>query len=144
VSADATHPWDQQPDEPDAAYARFLLYRNLGPSRSIDAAYRLLHPTKNGEKGRRNAHGSWHQEGQAFRWTERASAWDIHYLQTAGSIAIARFIALLSELAVRALRALEESDARPETWQDVLDTVQTLGQYLPPETLLAVARRDAG
>src|SRR5262249_28786381 len=32
-------PWDQQPDEPDAAYSRFLMYRNLGPARTLDAAF---------------------------------------------------------------------------------------------------------
>ena len=29
------------PGEPQAAYARFLIYRNLGPARTLEAAYRV-------------------------------------------------------------------------------------------------------
>ena len=32
-------PWEQQPDEPEVAYARFLVYLNLGRARSVDAAF---------------------------------------------------------------------------------------------------------
>jgi hypothetical protein len=48
--ASTPHPWDQQSGEPDNVYARFLFYRSLGPSRSMDMVYRLLHPAKKGEK----------------------------------------------------------------------------------------------
>ena len=34
------HPWDQQPDETDAAHNAFLVYRALGRTRSINAVER--------------------------------------------------------------------------------------------------------
>lgn len=44
--------WEQLPDEPDSAYARFLMYRNLGPARSIDAAFKTTATKRN--KGARS------------------------------------------------------------------------------------------
>jgi hypothetical protein len=35
-------PWEQQPGEPDAAYVRFLVYRNLGPGRTLRLASATL------------------------------------------------------------------------------------------------------
>jgi hypothetical protein len=58
-------PWDQQPDEPGRCYARFLLFRNMGPSRSVEAAYRLVARAKEGEK--RRAPGAWHRASQTYR-----------------------------------------------------------------------------
>ena len=31
-------PWNLRSDEPDTAYKRFMIYRNLGPGRTLTAA----------------------------------------------------------------------------------------------------------
>ena len=57
MSAHASHPWDQQPDEPASAYTRFLVFLHLGPARSLDAAYRLVRGVTEGDKRRTPAPG---------------------------------------------------------------------------------------
>jgi hypothetical protein len=79
-------PWDQQPGESDAAYRRFLRYRDLGMGRSIDAAYFSTRPPGAGAGltaagKRRRAPGQWMRECSRWRWRERASKWDIDHLQ---------------------------------------------------------------
>jgi hypothetical protein len=66
----AQHPWDRQPDEPSLWFARFDTYRLLGPSRTIEAAFR----EGMGEKGK--CPSRWYTESVRWRWRERAEAWD--------------------------------------------------------------------
>lgn len=143
MSADAAaqQPWSQREGEPDGAYARFLVYCHLGPSRSIDAAYRAVVGAAKGSK--RRAPGQWFRDSQQWDWPRRAEAWDVFHLIEAGRLAVARFVAVLSDLAVRLLRELEEGDVKPRSWADLLATVQVIGQHLPPETILAVCQETA-
>ena len=89
--------WDQQPGEPAAAYARFLVYRGLGPCRSLDKAARAY----GGSKGR--APGNWFREAAAWKWQERAQAWDIATFAEVGKRAVVAYLALIEGIATRAI-----------------------------------------
>ena len=81
-------PWDRLPAEPDEAYARFLIYRNLGTGRSFRKAYRHYLRECDGYTGglkRLHVPGSWRPDAKAYFWAERASAWDVRNLAAYGA-----------------------------------------------------------
>jgi hypothetical protein len=78
-------PWERQArrgiQEPAKAYRAFCVYRELGPSRSIDAAANVLRSPKQAPRGPQNsktgrAGGTIKQWARTWRWVERAAAWD--------------------------------------------------------------------
>jgi hypothetical protein len=135
-------PWDQQPDEPAKAYSRFLVYLGMGPARSVHAAFRLVRPDTQGHK--RSAPGAWHRAARRFDWERRAVAFDLHHLVAAGQQAVALFVATIAQASRKTLDALVESDVRPQTWADVLGSLQALAALIPAETLAAVAEKGRG
>lgn len=66
--------WERLPDEPDRWYARFEVYRLIGPNRSLIGAYRLVTQLL-GRTGRAPGQ-AWHQAAQRWNWQARAQAWD--------------------------------------------------------------------
>jgi hypothetical protein len=78
------NPWERLDDEPTAAYEAFKVYRDFGPSRSIDAAGLIISPIEHGaqegaQKGRkRGATGRIRTYFKVHRWAERAQAYDVH------------------------------------------------------------------
>jgi hypothetical protein len=81
----AGRPWDQQEGEPDDAFARFLVYLNIGPGRRLEDAFEQSRTGRPG-RGRRTGHGrqkaymAWVLEAERRHWRERAHAWDMHRL----------------------------------------------------------------
>lgn len=68
-------PWERQPDESSKAFAAFVVYRDLGPSkRSLDAVGRRLADAP--VKRKRGAHGTILDWSARYLWVNRASAWD--------------------------------------------------------------------
>lgn len=66
--------WSERiPGEGARAFNAFLAYRDLGPERSIDKAYRVA--TQQQESSRR-ASGTWMNWAAQFEWVERARAYD--------------------------------------------------------------------
>ena len=63
---DDRQPWDRQPDEPPKAFAKFAVFRDLGPSRTLAAA-----ATETGVSRDRVV-----QLSAAYSWVDRASAFD--------------------------------------------------------------------
>ncbi len=66
--------WERYPDEPDRWYARFEVYRLLGPNRSLLGTYRLVTQLL-GRTGQAPGQ-AWHQAAQRWRWQARAQVWD--------------------------------------------------------------------
>jgi hypothetical protein len=130
-------PWDQLPDEPAKAYSRFLVFLGMGPARSVHAAFRLVRPDTQGHK--RSAPGAWHRAARRFDWERRAVAFDLHHLVAAGQQAVALFVATIAQASRKTLDALVESDVRPQTWADVLGSLQALAALIPAETIAAVS-----
>ncbi|HEX2864221.1 MAG TPA: hypothetical protein VHN99_06610, partial [Deinococcales bacterium] len=65
--------WDRQQGESPRAYAAFRAYLELGPGRSLDAAYRAA---KGPQKGR--TAGRWKAWAAGWSWASRAQALDEH------------------------------------------------------------------
>jgi hypothetical protein len=66
--------WLRQPGEPGGWFARYEIYRLLGPRRTIEKAYVVAREAE-GLKGVRAA-SSWYENASKWRWRERAEAWD--------------------------------------------------------------------
>jgi hypothetical protein len=137
-------PWDQQEGEPRSAYVRFLLYRSLGPGRSIDEAYRLLlqQRARGAKSSKTRAPGNWYQESSKWNWNDRASEWDIAALLAVGDDSIASLVTYVRDAVRRAHGSL--SKLEPKTWSDVLESLDAFGHALPPEVVAAALSRARG
>lgn len=66
--------WQPQPGEPQSWFERFDIYRQLGPWRSIAAAYRADAGAQANASGRPSRR--WYVMAATWRWQARAEAWD--------------------------------------------------------------------
>jgi hypothetical protein len=76
----STSPWMQMEGESDQAYAAFVEFRDLGPGRTADAAWRAK-GTKEGPSGpprALRAPGSWKRWRAQYHWDARSEAFDDH------------------------------------------------------------------
>ncbi len=133
-------PWDRLHHESTAAYARFLVYRNLGPGRSLLAAYRAV-AKKSTEK--QQVPGTWTRDCSRFRWSERAHEWDVDVLSTAGAAVVTRFVAAVELFASKTLAALALDACVPADWAQVADALRLLGVLTPHESIQKVADTPA-
>jgi uncharacterized membrane protein len=69
---------ERLPQESPRAYRAFCIYRDLGPDRSLDQAWKRFcaasDPTKDRGSARRPGH--WAAWSQKYQWVERAEAYD--------------------------------------------------------------------
>jgi hypothetical protein len=78
--------WDRQPDEPVRWYARFALFRDMGPARTKLGAVNLekrLEAQKAGKGGKEQTFkpatrtpGAWEEAFRQWNWKKRVEAWD--------------------------------------------------------------------
>jgi hypothetical protein len=139
--------WERQPGEPDAAYVRFLIYRNLGPARSLEAAYRKFMEDLGEIDAAKSCEslpvsGQWFKDSHSFDWVRRARAWDIAVFSEVGREAVIALGHYTRALAVRALEALANSSG-PENWKEHLETLHALCTIIPPETISALLQQGA-
>jgi hypothetical protein len=139
----ARNSWDKRRQESKEAYSWFLIYRNLGPARSVPRAYAVYTGAAAKGSERQEPSGAWTQACSAHNWTERAVDWDIANLVKTGEVAIAGFVGLLHEATGRTLRALSNKVAAPKSWAEILQALTTLGQFFPDEALARVQNRVA-
>ena len=139
-------PWQRLEGEPAAAYARFLVYRNLGPTRSLHRAWeahlqagkRGRGATKSNEK-QPDVSSAWTRNCAEYRWPERAREWDIAMLSQVGAEAVVDFVNILRLYAARTLEALSDAGAiKPDGFGQITAAVNTLGALIPAETVEAV------
>ncbi len=67
-------PWEQWDAEPPHWYGRFVIFRDMGPGRSLTGAVRIYY-----EKRHKPAHPvnvTWCENARVWKWRERALAWD--------------------------------------------------------------------
>jgi hypothetical protein len=131
-------PWDQRETESTAAYARFLTYRNLGPTRSLDAAYQIYSGVPVGAKKPKRRPGSWQRECRDLDWTARAEAWDVSMLSESSARVVVTVIRALEAASVRVLEGLLEPGSKPKGWSELLEGLMRLVPYVPPEMVKAV------
>ncbi len=136
-------PWDQQPNEPEAAYARFQIYLNLGRGRSLQQAYDAQRSAKDRKKPRtKSISGTWGADCSKYHWVERALAKDIDDLTGKGYDTVIDFVNSLAILANKTVKALANEKVQPRSLKSILELVNVLGSYIPAETVAAV-RADA-
>lgn len=123
-------PWEQLENETPEAYTRFLVYRNLGPGRSIAAAYKAV---KGGKK--REPSGQWERDSVAYNWPDRAARWDVAQLSELVPEATANIFKAISETARIALRELESGRLKPANWAELKETVTLLASFISPEVI---------
>lgn len=134
----ANNPWDQLEGEPDAAYARFLLYRGLGRGRSIDAAYLAVASEAPKSAKKRRAPGSWDADSRTWMWESRANAWDIHQFQQNGIDVVLDFIGGIRAAVRQVKRTLETEQIETKTWSKAFDALTRLGSFVPANTVAAL------
>ncbi len=71
----AAEAWTRRPGETATAYAAFCTYRDLGPARSLDGAYRQH---TGPQKGPKRASGNWKRWHRDHAWKNRAEAYDAY------------------------------------------------------------------
>jgi hypothetical protein len=136
-------PWEQLRGEPKESFNRFLIYRNLGPARSLNLAYRYylqslpLDPSQPAKvaKGskRQQAPGNWCSDSERYKWTKRAAAWDTDQLLKVGSDIAPFWAQVLRDVVKKAARALLSPNFKPRQWRDVLLVLDKVSPYLNPE-----------
>ena len=94
-------PWEQQPGETPRAYAAFCVFRDLGPRRTLAAAAAAYYQRTADSLERQVDKWS-----SAFRWVERAAAWDRH-LDAQGRAAQETARKEMAERHVREARGLQ-------------------------------------
>jgi len=133
-----TAPWDPQSDEPVAAYARFLAYRNLGPGRSVEAAYQQYTGRKAAKGSKRQrVPGQWTADCAGNHWVERAQAWDLHQMAAQGQLAVVGFVHGLEAYTHKVLEALRLTKG-PTTWDEITEALNVLSNVIPAETIAAL------
>lgn len=112
-------PWERQPAESPKMYARYTIYRDLGDTRTLNAALEIINATTS----KKISKGTLHQISCQYRWTERAEAFD----NAASAAEKQRLLMLrrdmierhrklsagLTSKAVEALRQIEPADMEP-------------------------------
>jgi uncharacterized protein YbjT (DUF2867 family) len=135
-------PWEQCEGEPDAAYVRFLVFRNLGPTRTLTAAQATYRGATE-RNGSQAPSGTWTNESAAWSWVQRADAWDVATLTEAGQKVVAQFLALLSSAMMKAVASLERPGIKPLTVKQALEVIGAVGNHVTPELVGAAQRAVA-
>jgi hypothetical protein len=124
-----TAPWDRREEEPELTYLAFLTNRILGPSRSIDLAYRRFrqaYPRSTGVPRRTSVPGNWGAYSVRFDWVQSAQAWDIWRLKTYGSRVAVLFTYSLERTLEKLADALDRFNIGDPEWMQILDTFEWL------------------
>ena len=139
----APRPWDQRETESQAAYGRFLTYRNLGPTRSLDAAYEIHRGVPKGAKRPKRRPGCWQRDCKQFEWKARAEAWDVFVLWESSGRVVVAVVRALEAASAKVLAGLLEPESKPEGWSEQLEGLMRLVPYVPPDLVKAVQAQYA-
>ncbi len=128
--------WEQQEGEPNEAYARFLVYRNLGVGRTLATAYQ----SATNSKKSLNISGTWTDDSAKWSWRERASAWDIEVLAEVGRGVVVKFVSALDLSFGAIIQQLASGKVKPKSWGQILSAITILGNFIPQETVAEIRR----
>jgi hypothetical protein len=133
------HPWDRREGESEADYAKFMAYLSLGPTRTINTAYRsfvgvVAGPDKTGRRSKYPP-GSWLALSSRWEWVERTAAWDTHNLRAAALRIAKLWVAGVEVLARKAFRSAKQYNPGDKPWAAVLDTFKVVSANLSFEAI---------
>jgi hypothetical protein len=144
-------PWEQREDESNAAYARFLAYRNLGPLRTLQKAYEAYQadqPEKNRNKTKKFTQ-QWANDSTGFGWVDRATAWDVDNFLTKGERTATLYMSAVERYTEILFQFLDQG-VQPDDFDSATKSIELLHKLLPGETIGAIiaareqARRERG
>ena len=119
--------WERLPDELGRWFARFERYRLLGPTRSIEAAWRSETGAAKGSKGKRPTR-HWYAMAKACSWRERAEAWDATVFAESGRECVLEFMRTITTATRQANAGMLRN--RPKTWSQLLQTLNFLAKVI--------------
>lgn len=130
-------PWDRQHREPEKAYAYFVLYRDLGRTRTVAKVATEVHKSRD----------YLHKLASTWKWVQRAQTWDREEDRLyAEGLAVqrrdmarrhARIASALQAKLVTRLQSLDASKLGPgdiARWLEVATRVERLALGLPDST----------
>ena len=130
--------WDRLGVEDDLDYTHFLIFRNLGPRRTLRSAYRhylktFANTQKTASPSTDSVPERWKRLYREVRWVERASAWDVSNLKSVGSQLVVNQSRALLNLSRKALAASIEVAISTDDVKELLEVLKTIQGYLTPE-----------
>lgn len=130
-------PWDRQKSEPETAYAYYLLYRDIGRTRTVARVATEVHKSRD----------YLHKLATRWRWVPRAQAWDREedrlYVEGLAehrrdmATRHARIASALQAKVVARLQSLDTARLTPSDiarWLEVATRVERLALGLPDST----------
>lgn len=128
------HPWEKQPDEPNEAFAQFLIYLGLGPERTLQAAYQIYISDKH--PGMHNAvvPVSFKNTAKTWDWERRAVAFNTHVFVTRGISASYSHMALIKELTEKLhdhVRNNFDKIAAKMSIPQLMEAISVLANHIP-------------
>ncbi len=129
--------WQQLAGESNEAYARFLVFRDLGPARTVFLAYASSRPgapkTENGPA--LGVPRIWWENYRVFQWKHRAAAWDVTQMVNAVPESATTILKLIGETARACLAQVENGNIKPQNFTELKDMVVILGNLISPEII---------
>lgn len=138
---DAAKSWEQREDEPDRAYASFLVYLMLGPGRTLEKAYQNA-SARNRKKTQ--ASGTWTYYSTQYNWIERAAAYDVDMLSKHGTEVVVNWVQSLVKLSEIAFEKVTSGTVEIRNLSQLLEVINVLGNFVTPETIQAAREFVSG
>jgi hypothetical protein len=135
--------WDKRDDESDSAYTRFLIYRNLGVTRSLDRAYQSTLADDVTKRNKVRATGQWREDSGKHEWQKRAEAWDVCTLTEVGQRVVTKYINALDLAFQSIIDQLASGKIKPRTWGAIVESLTIIGNFIPQETVASVRQNNA-
>lgn len=130
--------WDKRENESSEAYTRFLIFRNLGPTRNIKKSYQVASGQDNPKKSEMQ---TWYDLSSQWDWRERASQWDIAQLTSVVPETTGMIYQAVRQYALVVLEQLESGKYKPKSWSALQHALVTLTQLVSPEVIASAAYR---
>jgi hypothetical protein len=122
------------PGESDDEYRKFLIFRGLGPDRSMLKAYKKYAP----ERSAYSVSGDWSRAAKRNHWQERARAFDKDCLDRAGKASVYELTLLLKDCIRVMGKAIRSGNVKPESWSQLLEGITLVSQIIPPSAVAAM------
>lgn len=143
------NPWDKLNEESDANYVRFLIFRDVGVTRTVRKAYvewlkkeNLYPETPEGQK-KVKANSTWVQACYQYRWVARALAWDIHNMSIhAGRVASIQTMSM-QKFAEKTYTAICNCKPGDPEWNAIINSLRVINEWLTPEAVHAIKEGNA-
>ncbi len=134
--------WDRQQDEPNLWYERFVIFRDLGPDRSLEAAYQAYEAEKQQKAAKssnsasppkmrpKRPSGAWYENCNKWQWRERAELYDEYQrllkareLQEERDADKRERIRVYRSLRHRMVQALATADPDEAGWYEIINGI---------------------